>query len=118
MSEQRQQRGWGNDAGRRGSREGRREGLELAAHQVRVRILLRGTTRSIPWDLADCEHSQGGPRGLSGFDPNLEGPGGVWSQQIPHLILSNFQNLSKPPEKSWSPQTIIQMRSALFTCNG
>lgn len=46
MSEQRQQRGWGNDAGRRGSREGRREGLELAAHQVRVRILLRGTTRS------------------------------------------------------------------------
>lgn len=43
MSEQRQQRGCGNDAGRRGRWEGRREGLEPAAHQVRVRILLRGT---------------------------------------------------------------------------
>ena len=46
MSEQRQQRGWGNDAGRRGRAEGRREGLGPAAHQVRVRILLRGTARS------------------------------------------------------------------------
>lgn len=48
------------------------------------------------------------------MSPNLECPGGVESQQIPDLILSNSQNLSKSPAKSWSLQRITRTRLTLF----
>ena len=45
---------------------------------------------------------------------SLECPEGVESQQIPDLILSNSQNLSQSPAKSWSLQRITRTRSTLF----
>lgn len=63
-----------------------------------------------PWELVVCKPSQGGPRRSSGF----ECPGGVESQQIPDLILSNSQILSESPAKSWSLQSITRTRSTLF----